>query len=122
MNAPHPLAQYAPELSRAFSSNTDYASKGEVDFYLNEELGWGIELILEGHDLREHRHRFAQDGRYYALKVKDYFVIDFRSGSSSSNLFKHDKKITVFLSAPDFKSCQCVFGNEKEIQTLELST
>ena len=110
-----------PELSRVFpdESSDDGIITGELDFYLNGSLRWGIELLVGGVGVGEHIHRFADDGKYAKLKVKDYAVVDFRR-SGVSSVQKHDKRVTVFFN-DTFEECTVIVGNASSL-TLRLAT
>ncbi|CAG8814776.1 1029_t:CDS:2, partial [Cetraspora pellucida] len=55
-----------------------FGSVGFLDFYVNGELCWGIELTREGDRLKKHAERFEQDGEYANIPLKDWAIIDFR--------------------------------------------
>ncbi|KAJ3194109.1 hypothetical protein HDU82_002567, partial [Entophlyctis luteolus] len=46
----------------------------EIDFYLNGELRWGIEVLICRDGVGEHLSRFAPTGKYFQLGVTDYAV------------------------------------------------
>ncbi|CAG8774817.1 9208_t:CDS:2, partial [Cetraspora pellucida] len=55
-----------------------FGSAGFLNFYVNGELCWGIELIREGDRLKKHAERFEQGGEYANIPLKDWAIIDFR--------------------------------------------
>lgn len=64
-----------PELSNVFPKPGNLLNgqiQGEVDFYLNGRIRWGIELLLKGRAIGEHISRFSPQGKYHALDVRDY--------------------------------------------------
>ena len=75
--------------------------------YINHELRWGIELIVSGSDIDTHIHRFSPEGRYHALDVDDYIIVDFGSDKVQS-VGKYPKKLSV-LFREDFSACKCIF-------------
>lgn len=104
-----------PELSRVFPNSPnqlDQRIDGEIDFYLNGSLRWGIELLVNGDGIGEHMARFGEDGKYAALAVKDYAVVDLRCNQEGivTNVIRKPERISVFFKAGDFSSCRCIFG------------
>ena len=99
-----------PELTRVFPDETIQAGtiSGELDFYLNSDLRWGIELLVNGSRYGEHMSRFENGGKYVPLQMKDYAVVDLRKGDPT-NVQKHEKRITVFFEH-NFKSCAILEG------------
>ena len=116
-----PDCSICPELSKIYQ--TALRIDGEIDFYLDGELQWGIELLRNGDGIGEHIDRFGRNGKYYPLGVKDYVVVDFRGNISgrATKIGRHSKRITVFFKVGDYSSCECIFGTDKELITLKLS-
>ncbi|KAH9071771.1 hypothetical protein Ae201684P_020211 [Aphanomyces euteiches] len=77
---------------------------GEIDFYLNGPLRWGIELLVNGDKIGERMARFAQGGKYSALGVQDYAVIDLRGNPTGkvTNVSRMEKRVTLFFQLNDF--------------------
>ncbi|KAJ1555483.1 hypothetical protein HK096_002497 [Nowakowskiella sp. JEL0078] len=120
-----PNCAICPELSKIYpDSNVPGGSiKGEIDFYLNGKLRWGIELLLNGSGIGEHLQRFSKKGKYEPLKVKDYVVVDFRENDTGepTNIVLDSHRFTAFFKTGSYKSCRCIYGEEKEPFTLQLS-
>lgn len=77
----HPTCYICPDLSRVFPVLPclhDQRIKGEIGFYLNGKLRWGVELLVNDDKIGEHMDRFAADRKYAALATKEYAVIDLR--------------------------------------------
>ena len=108
-----------PQLSKDFSLTK---IDGEIDFYINGQLNWGLELLVNGSGISEHIDRFGRNGKYSLLNVKDYAVIDFRHSQDGHpfNIRHHDKRITVFFRTGDFSVCNCVFFGKKEVIEIRL--
>jgi hypothetical protein len=51
-----------------------------IDFRI-AEVNWGVEMLKDGDDLREHYGRFSAGGKYSRLGLVDWVVIDFRVSS-----------------------------------------
>ena len=118
-----------PELSKIFpsgniNSNFQQTIPGEIDFYLNGNLRWGIELLVNGDGIGEHIDRFTVPaGKYVALAVNDFAVVDFRTNSTGqpTNISKHPKRITVFFKKDDYSIANCIFGEELNVVQINLS-
>jgi len=111
------------ELSSVFSHSSSIAEKisGEIDFFVNGKLRWGIELLINGSGISEHIERFAPGGKYDPLSATDYVVIDFRGNSTgtATNVTRSAHRITVFFKIGDFARCELLprgFGASKIIE------
>ncbi|KAF8430341.1 hypothetical protein EV426DRAFT_708519 [Tirmania nivea] len=60
-----------------------FGSVGYLDFYVNGDLNWGIELLREGDRMKQHAKRFIEDGAYAVIPLKEWVVIDFRHHSKA---------------------------------------
>lgn len=71
--------QISPSVGHTFDIS------GRVDFYINDDLKWMIELTREGSKLKEHIARFTPGGIYYDMssKVNYWVILDFRHNSPS---------------------------------------
>lgn len=123
-----PDCSICPELSKIFPSTTNSNTKqniqGEIDFYLNGSLRWGIELLVNGDGIGEHISRFTPpNGKYVALAVSDYTVVDFRRNSIGrpTNILRHSNRITVFFKDDDYSMAQCIFGLDNSPVKINLS-
>jgi hypothetical protein len=123
-----PNCHICPELSKIFpettNANTQQAIPGAIDFYLNSSLRWGIELLVNGGGIGEHINRFTPpDGKYTALAVSDFTVVDFRGNCTGqpTNIAKHSKRITVFFKKDDYSIANCIFGEESNVVQINLS-
>ena len=121
-----PDCSICPELSKVFpwSANTKQQTAGEIDFYLNGDLRWGIELLVNGGGVGEHLDRFSPpDGKYVPLGVNDYAIVDFRCSSSGlpTDIVKSARRISVFFKSGDFSVAQCIFGQDSESIEIHLA-
>ena len=112
-----------PEMSILFRDGDGKQGKrvqGRVDFYINNRLRWGVELLVNGSRVGEHVHRFSPGGRYASLEVADYMVIDLRQGPVVSNVvYKSEKKSRVFFE-PSFQYCDVVHEFEEDAKRIYL--
>ncbi|KAF8454735.1 hypothetical protein BGX38DRAFT_1267665 [Terfezia claveryi] len=60
-----------------------FGSVGYLDFYVNGDLNWGIELLREGDRMKQHAKRFIEDGAYAVIPLKEWVIIDFRHHSKA---------------------------------------
>lgn len=111
-----PCCAVLPELSEVCPNDAGIERRsipGQIDFYLDGNLRWGIEILVNGDRVGAHIARFSPSGKYHPLHVKDYVVIDFRPGPVSA-VALHEKRVTVFFSTVDFSTCSCIFGMDSE--------
>ncbi|CAG8471478.1 20193_t:CDS:2 [Racocetra fulgida] len=64
-----------------------FGSVGFLDFYVNGEHCWGVELTREGNRLNEHATRFEIDGTYNDIPLKQWAILDFRHHSKKRDGF-----------------------------------
>lgn len=112
---------FCPELSKIFPKESNIA--GEVDFYLNGRLRWGIELLVNGVGVGEHLNRFSPNGKYSALAVNDYSVVDFRGNASGqpTNVDLFSKRISVFFKTGDYTVARCLIGQDPAVKACKLN-
>ncbi|KAF0713466.1 Aste57867_4320 [Aphanomyces stellatus] len=121
-----PTCAICPELSKRFPGGSNASGgdsiDGEIDFYLDGDLRWGIELLVCGRGIGEHLSRFDANGKYSSLDVKDYVVVDLRQHKTvaSYNISKKPKRITVFFDDGDFTVAKCLFKLENDMRTIHL--
>ncbi|RUP45803.1 hypothetical protein BC936DRAFT_147715 [Jimgerdemannia flammicorona] len=58
-----------------------FNSSSFLDFYVNTELQWGVELLRDGKGMKEHGSLFDQGGKYGVIPLKQWAIIDFRQHS-----------------------------------------
>lgn len=79
-----PEAHYQQEFYRSCGVSSTLifpefgCSSGRVDFYVPSKE-WGIELLREGRQIKEHCDRFFNDYYKDSVPVKDYIVLDCRT-------------------------------------------
>jgi len=106
-----------------------------LDFYINNSLCWGIELLREGDRVGEHLDRFTEKGQYSSLlsfvslfdyeyilvsftrKIKNWAVIDFRSEKMISR--KHHPNYIV-ASYNENYSCISVRWPDEQVFQINL--
>ncbi len=113
-----PSTYVCPEISRIFPEPDSAASlssnrtRGEIDFFIDGDLRWGIELVVKGSNITEHLERFEPLQKYAPLNCKEYLVVDFRQSSDGnpSNVTRHSNRLTVFFKPNDSSTCNVVIG------------
>jgi hypothetical protein len=108
--------QICPELSTVFAANNAAKASvcsvilGEVDFFLNYKLRWGLELLVHGRGRKEHIDRFQRGGKYYNLKPRDYLVVDFRFESVDIRLDEEARKdLMTVIFEDDHRKCTVLY-------------
>ena len=97
-----------PRLFKTPSSNQNNGESKGLDFFLADNLRFGITVLVNGDNSSEYLERFTESGKYSLFRAQDFVVIDVRPGPVS-NVQHHPKRITVFLDV-DTLSCNCVFS------------
>jgi hypothetical protein len=116
-----PQCSICPELSKTFADvhSRQTTISGEIDFFINGDLRWGIELLVNGGKIGEHMERFSQpNGKYSALNPKDYYVVDFRRSrdGNSTNVRRYQNRISIFFPIASFSRCTCTVGLDEEYE------
>ena len=114
-----------PELSHIMQSlvaEGGRESSRVMDFYINGDLKWGIKLLIEGRNIREHLRRFLPNGKYACLIPADYIVVDFRGNDSglATNIVVNEERTTVFFKTGDFSQCEVRCGLDLELVPITL--
>ena len=86
---------------------------GELDFYINGELQWALELLRQGDKIGQHLARFEPcTAKYRGVQPLAYLVVDCR-GPFSKMLAKHPNRCSLFFD-DDFKMCTVQMCEETE--------
>ena len=122
-----PECNICPELSKIFPADgiVPGAILGEIDFYINSKLRWGIELLVNGKGISEHLSRFAlPNGKYAPLEVLKYAVVDLRVSANGmpTNVVLHENRITVFFKKGTYKFCTICCGRNQVGRKVNLCT
>lgn len=109
--------QVLPELSKVLPVLRGAAYTkipGRIDFFVNEDLRWGIELLIKGDRRKAHRDRFSPGGTYASLSCKAFIVVDLRPDPVMSSSASEQQKVgnssngimTVYF-AGNFQTSRC---------------
>ncbi|KAF0707538.1 Aste57867_6593 [Aphanomyces stellatus] len=100
------------ELSRSFQTGAQV--RGEIDFFVDGDHLWGIELVRCGDKIGEHISRFGPTGKYSGLEAKDYIVVDFRRGTTNVRQDSHRATVSFEIDSNGetcFKEAKVKYGN-----------
>jgi hypothetical protein len=108
------LPHFSLTLTLSLLSLHSPESRGSLDFFINGDLQWGIELVRGGSKIQEHRDRFLPTGKYASLGLRQWIVVDFRTWFADTH---HDcdldNVLTVYFTE-DLQSIHSVFfGSER---------
>jgi hypothetical protein len=104
------------------------STERRIDFIVDGDLNWGIELLIEGSEFKEHLQRFAKGGKYEALRLLDHVLVDFKITSDGlyhgSRRARRDKTLIVCFKENDFSKCTCYNGTDMTLlaKDMPLST
>jgi hypothetical protein len=96
--------EICPELSR--SPSTQAKVNGNIDFFVDGNLMWGIELVRCTDRIKEHMSRFSPNGKYAGLKLNDYIVLDFCQDGKDKTYKIQDHQATASFTL-DAAGCTC---------------
>ena len=120
------ISKYFPETSTDVPNMKNAPNlptiKGRCDFFLNGELRWAIEALIQNSKLNEHLSRFNDRGKYVGLKYKNYAVINFvvTANGELKNVRKGNHLMTVVFKKGDFSFCN-LFCKQKPVERLTLA-
>lgn len=120
-----------PELSKLFPPSPSHemdvaqlpAVKGRCDYYLNGDLRWAVEALINGRGAGEHLSRLVDQDKYVGLGYTDYVVIDFRMNDTGepTHVRQHERRMSVFFKKGDFSFCTVLCGHQKEAERITLA-
>ncbi|CAG8640461.1 10806_t:CDS:2, partial [Racocetra persica] len=100
-----------------------FRSKGYVDFYINDNRNWAIELLRDGEKLDQHKERFQKAGIYVPIlkHTKRWAIIDIRNHKMNAPaLEKREQNEIYVLCSENFELVQLVYpnGTKEDIRLL----
>ena len=86
-----------------------------MDFYINGEIRYGIELLIRGSGLGEHQARFGAGGKYERLGVKQHLVVDCRPevGGTTTNALRRGPNLMTMFFSDDFSRFRYVWDEDE---------
>ena len=100
-------------ISSSTSPSSPRKVRGRCDFYINGELRWLVELLVNGNAVGgEHLSRMERGGKYVGLRFLQYLVVDFRGNKSGrpTAVKRSANRMTVFFKLGDYSHCQVLHG------------
>ena len=88
-----------------------FLSLGELDFWINSDLNWAIELLRLGSKKGAHLDKLRTNGSYAALLPSQWRVIDFRTPGSSPH--RTNGYVAVIVDA-DFRGATVQFEHRSK--------
>jgi hypothetical protein len=87
-----------PDVGRVFNTT------GQLDFYINGDYQWGVEILRCGNRKDEHIRRFTQ-GLYQQIPMKDWAILDFHPWDQNKRRQPRPNQAQywVILCTSDFK-------------------
>lgn len=105
-----------PELNTFATDSNGNPVQGELDFYVNGDKQWCLELLRNGDKIGEHVARFdACNGKYRKVAMKDYLVVDCRGPKKGVGARIEEPRCTLYFS-DDFKKCLCQMRCKEPIE------
>jgi hypothetical protein len=90
---------------------------GELDFYINGDKQWCLELLRNGEKIGEHIARLGgETGKYRKVAMKDYIVVNCRGPIMGKGCQQpSDESRCTLYFAPDFITCFCQMRTKEKI-------
>ncbi|KAL6044349.1 Penicillin acylase family protein [Balamuthia mandrillaris] len=101
----------SPDVGPYFARR-DLRNAGKLDFYVNGELSWAIELLREGSEASQHKARFGPNGIYKDIPISRYALLDFRS-TQPKVLEEH---FWYILVEPDFSGATIKHAQKADVK------
>jgi hypothetical protein len=109
-----------PELNTVVENSPQKIQTGELDFYINGNLKWCLELLRCGDKIGPHLARFdTNNGKYRKVDMSDYIVVDCRGPKIGNGVQPSASRCTLYFDL-NFQRCLCQVRNEAPI-TIELA-
>ena len=104
-----------PELNTIAEPLDGGNGTGELDFFINGNLNWCLELLRLGDKIRKHLARFDPvNGKYRNVSTKQYLVVDCRGPKVGRGCTPNASRCTLYFSE-DFQTCLCKMRLEEEV-------
>lgn len=87
-----------------------YGSRGLVDFYVNDNKKWLVELAREGSRLGHHERRLEENGIYSSIPMNNFVLLDFRATKPSKALVNKYPEVWFVVYDQDFNGAEVIQG------------
>ena len=101
------------EMSAILPKRGSRKKRGELDFYVNSGYYYGIELMRQGNNFKEHKERFLEPiagqpassdrGKYFTPEIKAFRVVDFEAAGFKAKDKDESRLLVVF--SEDYSGC-----------------
>lgn len=103
-----------PELNTWATNSKGEEISGELDFYIDNQLQWCIELLRNGDKIGEHLKRFDEhSGKYREVVANDYLMVDCRP-SKTKGVSPNQHRCTLYFEE-NFTKCRVQMRTEEEV-------
>lgn len=103
-----PQYRIAAEVSQLVQQGRSIS--GEVDFWINSDLEWAVELLRQGSGKGEHIARFKQNGAYHNLQPKQWRVVDFRPHETQP---RREQDYIAVIFSPSYDRATVLLGTHR---------
>jgi hypothetical protein len=109
-----------PELNTwAMNPNGEEIS-GELDFYINGQLQWCLELLRKGDKIGERLARFyPHEGKYREVASREFLVVDCRGPKLGSGARIDEDRCTLYFEE-DFSKCRVQMRTDNKEESINL--
>ena len=88
-------------------------ARGSVDFYIDSDKKWAIELLVNGDRIGDHLARFQTGGRYETPFITDFCLLDFVPHGFQPKLLR--KRVVVQLREDFSGAAVLISGGRVEV-------
>mmetsp|Transcript_11136 Transcript_11136/g.24820 ORF Transcript_11136/g.24820 Transcript_11136/m.24820 type:complete len:167 (-) Transcript_11136:1099-1599(-) len=93
---------------------------GELDFYIDGQLQWCLELLRNGDKIGEHLVRFhPHSGKYREVKARQYLVVDCRPPKMGGGALVDPNQCTLYFE-DHYTKCRVRMRTEDEEEVVPL--
>jgi len=86
-----------------------YGSRGFVDFYVNDNKKWLVELTVDTR-LGQHEARLSENGIYSSIPMNEFVLLDFRAKKPSKDLISKYPNVWFVVYDQDFNGAEVILG------------
>ena len=109
-----------PELNTWAMNSEGEEISGELDFYIDSQLQWCVELLRDGDKIGDHLARFdVHDRKYREVVAKDYLVVDCRPAKTGKGVVNNQNRCTLYFEE-NFTKCRIQMRTQKNEEILTL--
>jgi hypothetical protein len=97
-----------------------FGSEGYLDFYVDDNRNWAIELLRDGERMKEHQNRFHGDGPYSTILqiAKEWAIVDIRHSRSMPRNINPNFIYVLCSDSFDYVVLKFADGTEQRVKLL----